>query len=189
VLPTNLADKLSRLGQLIMRARSHYEIWWVYKGETRPGIIDIMNRYVDFFRFDEHAHFVALIMYLGQIFERRRKVISLPSVVDQATLEGVDARALDAARKLLDDARPIWQKTVVLRSNLFAHRSASVSYAEAFTKAQLKPDELRDLTQFGLAVVNTLAAAVQIDGFEFVSHSREDMLRLMGALGSEGHSL
>lgn len=176
--------KAWRLGQLVMRARSHYEIWWTYIGaDTRPKYVNTMNRYVDFFRFDEHANFVALVMYLSQLFEERRETLNLAGVVAEAEVAGVERSFIDTAGSALVTAKPIWKKVVILRSNLFAHRSGKLSYEAAFELAEITPDDLRDLAQLGLEVINPLCKGLGMDEFEFVAESGADTVRLLEDLG------
>ena len=73
--------RLQLAGQLVARARIFYDIWWFYEGaDTRPKIIGTMNTYSEFFRFDSHANFVALIVYLGGLFETRADTVNLPAL-------------------------------------------------------------------------------------------------------------
>lgn len=50
-------------------------------------------------------------------------------------------------------------KVAILRSNLFAHRSASLSYSDVFKKANVTPNQLRDLTDTLLSAANCLLIA------------------------------
>src|SRR5687768_4197608 len=128
--------RLDRLGQLVMRARSHYDIWWAYQGpEHNSAWVAALRELPDFFRFDEHAQFVTLVMYLGQLFESRPGTINLPLAAAHARLAEFPESVVANADSALAKAQPLWKKVVVLRSNLFAHRSEKLSYEAAFKKA------------------------------------------------------
>jgi hypothetical protein len=62
-----------------------------------------------------------------------------------------DAAKVDA---LLSQAKPFAFKTAILRNNLFAHRSANLSYADAFKKAAVTPKQLDNLTELALKIAN-----------------------------------
>lgn len=57
-----LHEKLERMEQVILRARAHFDVWWVDAGTpTRPRLLHTMNDFSEFFRFDEHAHQFAFV--------------------------------------------------------------------------------------------------------------------------------
>ncbi|HVS26275.1 MAG TPA: hypothetical protein VHE58_03110 [Burkholderiales bacterium] len=63
-------EDLDLAGQLAVRARVFLDIWWVYEGKpTRGKYLATMSRFSEFYRFEPHAHFVAMVMYLSQLFE------------------------------------------------------------------------------------------------------------------------
>ncbi len=80
----------------------------------------------------------------------------LPSV-PQVVLSTNHARATVAA--LLGEAEPLKSKAAILRNNLFAHRSAAISYSKAYKTADVTPNEMRDLTDIALKIVNCLRMA------------------------------
>jgi hypothetical protein len=154
-------DRLERAAQLVVRARIFYDIWLFFEGKkTRPAIIDTMNRFSEFFRFDPHAHFVAFIVHIAALFEKRNDTINLPQLLkEMEKAKQISTSDIMEVRALLKQAEPLASKANILRSNLFAHRSASVSYADAFKKAAITPIQLRKLTEIGLKIANGLLKA------------------------------
>jgi len=48
----SIDERIERAAQLVLRTRCFYDIWIYYEGkETRPTIIDTMQRFSEFFRF------------------------------------------------------------------------------------------------------------------------------------------
>jgi len=180
--------RLQLAGQLVTRARIFYDIWWFYEGaDTRPKIIDTMDMYSEFFRFDSHANFVALIVYLGGLFEKRADTVNLPALVSEARASGTaPADVVAQAKALLAQVEALQPKVATLRSNLFAHRSASLSYADAFRKAAIKPNQLRELTEIGLRVVNLLLVSRGLPEQVFHAGSRQHAEALLNALTTRG---
>ena len=179
--------RTSLVGQLVLRARSHFDIWWVYQGaNTRPLYLDTMNRYRHFFRFDEHANFVAAVTYLCQIGEVRPDTLNLSSLITQGRAEGIPIQSIEQAAKTLASVQVLWKRVVILRSNLFVHRSATLSYGQAFKKASVTPNHLRELAECELAVVNCLTEASGGTSLHFFSETTQDTIRMLEAVRSVG---
>jgi hypothetical protein len=163
-----LEQKLDLMVQLVLRARTFLDLWWVYEGKpTRGKYLPAMNLYPEFFRFDSHAHQVAYTIYLCQLFEKHPKTLNINNVLKEAKARGVSGGNLAVAEKALQEALPIVKKLVILRHNLFAHRSGSLSYADAFKKAAVTPNQIRRLTELGLEAINSLRTALGQTDFEF----------------------
>ncbi|MGH8558557.1 MAG: hypothetical protein ACRESZ_14080 [Methylococcales bacterium] len=187
--PLPLDERLNVAARLVTRARIFYDIWWFYEGaDTRPKILDTMSIYSEFFRIDTHAHLVAMVIYLAGLFESRSDTVNFDALINEAEAAGVSKAAVDSARVLMREVASIPSKIAILRSNLFGHRSASLSYAEAFQKAELKPDQFRDLTVVGLKIANTLLKARGLDEQFFHELSREDVEMLINDLAKANAS-
>ncbi len=158
VKPLPIEERLETAAQLVLRSRIFYDIWRFFEGaESRPAIIDTMHRYSEFFRFDPHAHFVAFIVHIAALLEKRNDTINLPSLAKEMKASGlISTQEAAKADALLGQAAPLASKVTILRSNLFAHRSAALSYSEAFKTADVTPNELRNLTDIALKIVNCL---------------------------------
>ena len=177
-----LNDRLKIAGDLVVRAQIFFDCWGYYESaETQPAILETMNDYSEFFRFDSHAHFVSMVMYVGSLYDKRRDTITLgrlaketaalkPSKVSNLPLVALGAAEAKAA------------KLVLIRHNLFAHRSASISYADAFREADITANEIRTLLSLSFEVVNALLSANDLP--EAVPHklSQSDLMRLLRKL-------
>jgi hypothetical protein len=136
-----LDERVRIAGQLAVRSRIFFDIWWFYKGAgTRGKIIYMMNEYFEFFRFDAYAHFVAFVIHIAALFEDRRDTVNLPALIREAkdTITSWAARMV-LAEYLLTHARPLVQNVTILRSNLFAHRSTSLSYKACIPESVSDP--------------------------------------------------
>lgn len=156
--PLPIDERLEPASQLVLRSRIFYDIWRFFEGEeTRTEIIDTMRGYSEFFRFDPYAHFVAFIVHIAALFEKGNNTINLPTLAKELKesdlISTQEAARVDA---LLGEAAPLASKAAVLRNNLFAHRSAALSYSKAYKTADVTPNELRDLTDIALKIVNCL---------------------------------
>ena len=178
-----LEEKLDILIQLVLRARTFFDFWWIYEGApTRTNYLPAMNRYSEYFRFDSHAHHVAFTIYLCQIFEDNQKTLNIINAVKEAKDRGLSATHVETAEAAIQEGLPIWKKLVIVRSNLFAHRSASLSYSEAFKKASLSPNEIRRLSELGLKGVNSLRTALSQKEYEFSTLPGNDLEDLLNEI-------
>lgn len=156
--PLPIDERLERAGQLVVRSRIFFDLWFYFESaEAYPGIMDVMERFNEFFRFDPHAHFVAFVVHMAALFERRRDTINLPALAwDMKAANLISARDAAEVGAFLTEAMQVTPKVAILRNNLFAHRSASMSYADAFERAQVTANQLRDLTDIALKIANRL---------------------------------
>lgn len=182
----NFDQKLEVISQVAARARIYFDIWWIYEGApTKQTYLETMNEYSEFFRFDSHAHFVTMVLYLGQLFETRQGTLNLTSIAKEAEQSvALSQDDVVAAADKLAAAKPLAKKVTILRSNLFAHRSSSLSYADVFRKAEITADQLRELTEAALSVTNKLRRAAGKEDKVFHALSREDVEDLLETLKS-----
>jgi hypothetical protein len=182
--PFPIEERLERAGQLVVRSRIFYDIWFFFESaEARPVIIEVMRRFNEFFRFDPHAHFVAFVVHMAALFEKRRDTINLPSLLKEMKTANLipaqDAAEVDA---LLAQAKDVASKVTILRSNLFAHRSATLSYDDAFKKANVTANQLRELTEIALKVANRLLLVRGLRDQFFNTLPRENAEAMLTAL-------
>lgn len=92
--------------------------------------------------------------------------------------------AADAkAESILSEAKPLVPKVIILRSNLFAHRSPSLSYAEAFKLADVTANQLGGLSDLSLGLVNCLLIARGLKDRIFHTISRAHLKALLDGIG------
>jgi AbiU2 len=154
-----LNDRLERAAHLIVRCRIFFDIWFYFEGkDTRPAISDTMRRFSEFFRYDPEAHFVSFLILIAALFDKERNTISIWHLEREArrSIRTADAEEVCA---LLAQATPLATKVTFLRNKVVAHRSATISYDDAFEHADVTPDQLRDLTELALKIVNRLLRA------------------------------
>lgn len=73
---------ISDLRQTVNAAQLNFDIWWAYKSsDTRPVYIDVLNRYPQFFQTSLHAHFVALLIALYRLYEKREGTFNVPKLL------------------------------------------------------------------------------------------------------------
>jgi hypothetical protein len=86
---------------------------------------------------------------------------------------------------LLSQAGPLAAKVTILRNNVFAHRSASISYDDVYKEAAVRPDQLRDLTELALGIANKLLLARGLGEHFFNELPRQDAEAMLKALAQK----
>lgn len=159
-LPFN--ERLDTAAHLIVLARRFYDVWWLYESvDSRPNILKAIDRFPEFFRFDSHAHFVAMVNHLALLYEKKSNTINFEVLIKEAESNNlVPDASLHEANDKLKSVSHLRPKLKTLRDKLFSHRCASVSYDEAFNHAAITPFQLKALTEAGISIASTLLVAL-----------------------------
>lgn len=172
-----LHERLDTAAQLAVRARVFFDVWWFYENvETRPIVKKTWERFDQFCIFDTHAHILAFTVQIAALFDKRKRTISFGNLINE--LESTGTLSSQALTKPKDDFRCaslIADKVKILRHNLFAHRSASMSYEAAFRAANLTPTEIQELTEIALRIANALRSVLGMKWVSFNGHPRHDL--------------
>jgi hypothetical protein len=177
-------DRIEAAAQLVLRSRIFFDIWFYFESnDTRSSLINTMRDYNEFFRFAPHAHFVAFVVSIAAVFDKRRDTLSLPNLVTEMSATNLlSAQAQSEIGSLADQAAPLVSKVRILRHNAFAHRSASFLYNDIFKAAKVTALQMRDLTEIALKIANQLAGARGRGEHLFNELVREDAEAMMRAL-------
>jgi hypothetical protein len=177
-------EKLNTSAQLALLARRFFDVWWLYESvDSRPIILKAMNRFPEFFSTDGHAHFAAMVNHLASLFENRKDTINFQALLQETTASSLVSNvALAEAKNILQSVATLRPKVAILRSNLFSHRSASLSYDEAFRKAAITPFQLRDLTDAGISIANILLVARGQKECSYIPAAPEQLRMLLDTL-------
>jgi hypothetical protein len=179
-----LEKRVERVGQHIVRAELFLDLWFYFEEDSsRQTIIETMRDYNEFFRFTPHAYLTTYVVYMAGVFETRKDTINLVTLVREVKstgrLSSLDEATLDA---LMTTAKAVAKKVAVLRNLAFAHRTASMSYDDAFRLANVKPLELREVTDIALQVANRLLRLCGLQEQHFTKEPRNAAIEMMRAL-------
>ena len=187
-ISNSLIDRLNTAGQLSVRAKIFYDVWRCYHDELNreDQFHYTVNLYTEFFRFDYHAHLMCFIVSYAALLESRTDTINLGQLAE----ETMEVAAISVTEKteindLLDKILKFRGPIMTLRNNAFAHRSASLSYNSAFKKAQITPNELRELTNDVLRLTNRLLTVCNLKDNIVNTMAVADLLEIVGALHNQ----
>ena len=77
--PDKLLDDLAESATC---ARAHYQVWWALANRIYPDLEDRANDYADFFRASFDAHYTAMFINVGHLFDRRKDSSSVKTLLD-----------------------------------------------------------------------------------------------------------
>ncbi|QIG49213.1 hypothetical protein G5V57_16705 [Nordella sp. HKS 07] len=174
-----LDDRIRTASELLKRARIFFDVWWLYEGQaTRSGILDAMNEYPDYFTFDSHAHFVAHIVHMAMLYEGGGDTTNLRALRKELGAR-LDAKAVASLDQLFAKAHQTEKKVRILRNNVFAHRSARITYDDVFKMAKLTPGQLRELTEASRDTVNIFLETIGQANLEFHPYPEKQLVRML----------
>lgn len=173
--------RIQLTGDIAIRSRIFYDIWWFYEGKrTRPKILKTMNCYSEFFRFDSYAHFFSLVVNIVGLFEHRKDTINFNQLLNEGTQQKlIKTETINKIQIILQSLSKNIKKAQILRHNLFAHRSNSLSFREAFKKAAISSNDLSDLIKNALKIANLLLLELESPEKVFHDLTKEDLKKLL----------
>ncbi len=168
-------------------ASRNYEIWWAYKSkDTRPEYVGTMNSYILFFQTSIHAHFVALLVALYRLYEKRKDSYNIPGFLNLLNeREAVPPAILEKLQAIFTEAKPLWIKVNILRNEAFGHRSHERSIGEVFGKAEISGNNIFDLIKLSQDLLNTATLAWDGSSAGFKLSTRDDTLQLLKDLKAQ----
>lgn len=163
-------------------ARLNFEIWWVYKSEdTRPKYVGSMNRYLGFFQASIHAHFVAIVIALYRLYEKRSNTINLDRLLKALPAETRGKLPPDCNGRIAR-ATDIWKKVSIVRNNCFGHLNGEASVSQSFERASLTPNEMRELMDLTEGILNDLTQVWNGSVLDYDLNARDDTVQLLDDL-------
>jgi hypothetical protein len=172
---------LKRVKDSIVAASEHYDIWWIYENEDdRPRYVNVMNRYLGFFRASISAQFTALLLTLSKALDKNTKHngISMYSLVEFAEKHGlIKSSKLQEIRNDLNCTNKVFSKLQILRNNCFAHLG-KLDTKRAFNLAGMSPNDLKKLIDLSINILKS------IGDFAFDYGAKNDTYALLNDLSN-----
>ena len=163
----------------LFRANVFFELWWQSAGvEGRREFKEFWDEHWEFWRFNEHAMQFTFVVYAASLFERRSNTVNFGQLWDKAQNYTQDESLKKEFASLWGSTQPIAKSVLILRSNVMAHRSTKLSYTDAFKKANVTPDQLREFLENSWRLLNLIEISLGIDLTEFEPNAVESLRRL-----------
>jgi hypothetical protein len=184
VTNAQLIERVSLQAKLLIRAAVFYDIWRVHSDpQTRGAYIDTMNEYSEYFLFNESVYLSSTINAIYSLTENRPDTLNILASVKMVE-ERLSERAteIDQIRQEYRNANDKLEKIAILRNNVFAHRSAKLTYEATFEKVQMTPNDVRDSLTTCLGALNALLSLLGADKVEFRELPRDDFVAMLDDL-------
>ena len=183
VTKDNVDKHIKELQDDVKRSSLNFDIWWIYKERrVRNKYEHVFNHYGWFFDASLHAHFVAMIMALYKLYERRNDTFNIAGFI--ALLKRgkfFTPKTLALLKQKQNTILPLWNKVAILRNNLLGHRSLKKKSSDVFKDAQIKPRDLRNLICMTKKLLNEASQAWDRRTLCDVT-AKHDTIRLLDAL-------
>ena len=132
-----------QIAELITGIRDiHFEVYKTYMlQETRQKYSEVLLVYRNFFSCDLRAHFAAMMVTLGRIFDKNTKYVGIPGLLQRAP------ELKSVARDKLDRVHDLWngKRIMLLRHQVVAHRSSGATAEDIFAIVKTSLNELGEL--------------------------------------------
>lgn len=149
----NIAELVTEVRNDLIDAQHQFEVYRTYKHKrTREKYHELFLVYGDFFACGLRAHFAAMMVAIGRVFDSDPKNISIAGILKAAPeLESVEAQKLAHVRKIGDE------HAIHLRHQVVAHRSGNSTVEAAFQRANTTLNDLGNLLGLSRQLVDAWA--------------------------------
>lgn len=183
----DLRNDLADIKQTLLEAKWSYEIWWELKGnETGPKYHDDIHRYSLFFQSTIFAHLSTLLVCLHRLYENRKDTVNIPKLLNKIyKVNDIKRETLSEIKELETEIQPKWKKVCILRSNVYGHRSASLTPQQTYKMADLCPEEIESLIKNLQNLIQVLYRELYQENPHFEGSALDDTRRLMNDIGHQ----
>ncbi|MCG2706345.1 MAG: hypothetical protein L6254_02205 [Candidatus Omnitrophica bacterium] len=124
-----------------------------------------------------------VVVSLYKLFEKRKDTVNFKNIIkDALRLKIINDADIQKLNPTIEKAKTIWIKINQLRSYLFAHRTKELTVEDIYKKANIKPDEIKELTDLSLEILNYIALKAGQKKHKFESFTLRDTHRLFKTL-------
>lgn len=141
---SKIDNQINQLRQFISVSKLAYDAWWTLAGEGSDNYNGIRLKFPTHFQLSRHAYLNLLIVTLYMTMENKRETINFVQLLKEVkTNSKFTQEHIKHIEEMLTEAKIIWSKISILRSNQFAHCNYDLSQNGVFEKANIKPNEFK----------------------------------------------
>jgi hypothetical protein len=183
---SEVETRILDLKQDLVDASLAYDVWREFtSANNRDAFEGAMGRFPRYFEATIHSSLVTVVVTCYRLFEDRRDTANFPQLLRD--LAATCASSNDVTKKTSaysQEILPTWKKVSILRNNVFGHRSKKINPVEAFQKAKITPDQLRDLIKNMRSLLNLLSRETCGRSFAFNRSARREIGNFMALIGN-----
>jgi hypothetical protein len=167
--PLPLKERVLTLSRLAGLADRHHDVWWFFYNSEGRGV-DV-DRYWDLANLETHGHRALCILYLTSFLSGDHKSTHVGEVLAEMEQVAMGPELVIEARDALAKIEPIVQRLTIIRSNAIAHRSRRLNHDDAYRKADLKIDDLKEIVETVRWIGTNLAEIFDVDRPDLICSS------------------
>ena len=130
-----------------------------YDPDVQPALNVVRKRYPEFVGASETAHIGQAVVLLYSLLESRANTANFKQLVKLLEKEHLVSDKISGFKSNLEQAKLLWVKVCILRNEVIGHRSQKRTREESFSKANLTPQNLMDLTVLFKDAINAVTLA------------------------------
>mgnify|MGYP001600497005 CR=1 FL=1 len=168
-------------------AKMHYQVYDVLTNDVdRPNFVDTMNEYGGFWSSSISAHFVAMVMAISKIYDK--KYFSLVHLLEGLQKERLlNSENASILREEVDIIQASLKKVTILRGNFVAHLTEKLSPTEVFKLAAISRNELRRLIDDSFRLLNQIRESLGEPDIVVADNAEEDTRLILSRLREIRH--
>jgi hypothetical protein len=174
-----ILNHIAELENTIIVAGLNYDIWWGYKNKFRKQLLNADDHYPLFFQTSLHAHFIALIIALYRLFEKRTDTVNFYSILDILQQSSqFTQKDIENIMRRIERLKPLWIKIGILRNKVFGHRTNKFDITP-WQQASISANEIRKLIKDAQKLLNHISQKWDRNTFAFNLSATSDTRQLL----------
>jgi hypothetical protein len=152
-----LVQRVNTIERMSRWARASFSIWKTVEDLIDPdGSMNDLEQWKPFLLVDGHIHRDVALLYLHNLYERRKDTINILSMIRHFKAHGLSEAMLDLEVSLRAYDLEI-RKLGTIRGFAIGHRTTTESYDEVFARAKLGLNDVDDLIDLAQGAAKTFA--------------------------------
>jgi hypothetical protein len=149
---------IEELHHTIYVAGLNYDIWRKYKGKKyRKLFLDADDHYPLFFQTSLHAHFVAVIVALYQLFEKRHDTVNFHHLLFlMKQVNRFNMKEINNIERKIEKLNPLWIKISTLRNKVFGHKTNEFNF-DPWQQVKITPNNIKKMIQRCQKLLNDIS--------------------------------
>lgn len=172
--------QIEELQHTIQVAGLNYDIWWTYSGKKyRKLLLDADIYYPMFFQTSLHAHFVAMIIALYQLFEKRDDTVNFNHLLLlMKQVNKFNAKEIYNIERKIDKLKHLWIKIGILRNKVFGHKTSKFNI-DPWKEAKITPNSIKKMIQQCQKLLNDISHKWDRNTYAFNLSATDDTRNLL----------
>lgn len=179
IVDKKIINHIEQLEHTIIVAGLNYDIWWGYKNKFKKQLLNADDHYPLFFQTSLHAHFIALIMALYRLFERKSDTVNFYSILE--LLEQTSTftqKDIENIGRRISRLKPLWIRIGILRNKVFEHTTNDFDI-NPWQQASISANQIKKLITESQKLLNHISQKWDRNTFAFNLSATSDTRQLL----------